>query len=154
LKPGINARQCAARGIEILEQSIRTNEWVDQSVIYVTVDPTSEAQFKDSVSHFRVKQCLTGMPEGTYVPHDNIKAVWLVEECSYILIDGHHRVLALRNLHDQRVQGLPEKVRLVLMCSFPISPMGCVEMLISLYLVVPQVPYPSKPLPLGQVCVV
>jgi hypothetical protein len=27
-------------------------------------------------------------------------------------------------------------------------------MLISLYLVVPQVPYPSKPLPLGQVCVV
>jgi hypothetical protein len=113
LKPGTNARQCATRGVEILEQSIKMNEWVDQNIIYVTVDPACEQRFRDALSHFRIKQCLAGMPSGTNVQHDNIKAVWLVDECVYILIDGHHRVQALLNLHEARVEGLPEKVRLV-----------------------------------------
>jgi hypothetical protein len=113
LKPGTNARQCARRGIEILEQSIRTNEWVDQNILYVTVEPNCEQRFRDSLSHFKIKQCLAAMPVGTNIQHDNLKAIWLVEECIFILIDGHHRHQALLNLHEERVEGLPDKIRWV-----------------------------------------
>ena len=111
LKPGTNARQCAARGIQIVEQSIRINEWVDQNLIYVTVDPASEVLFKDCLMHYKIKQCLSGLPEGVSVDFDDVKATWLVEECSFVLFDGHHRVIALQNLHKSHWEGLPNKVR-------------------------------------------
>ena len=63
MKPGANARQCAARGVAIVETSILDNEWVDQAVVYVTVEPACEAQFKTALPHFRSQQASIELPE-------------------------------------------------------------------------------------------
>jgi hypothetical protein len=54
---------------------------------------------------------LSSLPDGVHIEFDDRKATWLVEECLYVLIDGHHRVLALKNLHKSLWEGLPTKVR-------------------------------------------
>jgi hypothetical protein len=110
MKPGANARQCAQRGVAIVEQSILDNEWVDQAVVYVTVEPACEAQFKAALPHFRSQQASAELPDHMVPEFDADLANWLVDSCTYVLIDGHHRVTALNNLLAAKHPGLPEKI--------------------------------------------
>ena len=117
MKPGANARQCAQRGVSIVEQSIRDNDWVDQSVVHVTLDPACEAKFREALPHFRAKMAAAELPEHMVPDFDGNLASWMVEECVYLLIDGHHRVMALMNLAAAKHPGLPEKIRSILSCA-------------------------------------
>jgi hypothetical protein len=47
LEEGVNSRQCAERGVKMLEVSIAKMGWVDTGDIIVTVHPDCEAEFKD-----------------------------------------------------------------------------------------------------------
>jgi hypothetical protein len=110
MKPGANARQCAARGVAIVEQSILDNEWVDQAVVYVTVEPACEAQFRTALPHFRSQQASLELPDHMLPEFNADLANWLVDSCQYVLIDGHHRVMALQNLLAAKRPGLPDKI--------------------------------------------
>jgi hypothetical protein len=48
---------------------------------------------------------------------DHEKAMFIIYGCTYVVVDGHHRLNALRYLEKQKVQGLPEVVSAWIHCS-------------------------------------
>jgi hypothetical protein len=38
------------------------------------------------------------------------KAMWIIYGCTYVVVDGHHRIHGLRQLQKEKYQGLPEVV--------------------------------------------
>jgi len=113
LKEGLNTRQCAQRGISILEESIRLNGWVDTSIVYVTVQTECEEEFRKCLPHFELQQCAaTAVKHGAVAPaFDETLASWILNECVYVLIDGHHRVKALVSLKQKSSLRLPDTIR-------------------------------------------
>jgi hypothetical protein len=41
---------------------------------------------------------------------DHAKAMFIIYGCKYIIVDGHHRVHALRQMQSHKIQGLAEVV--------------------------------------------
>ena len=112
LSTGVNARLCVQRGIEAVEQSILIKGWIETSSMFVTVDPACETRFRESLPHYRIKEALVHLPSDHHARDvDEDKVAWLLSDCLFHLVDGHHRVLALLNLRTKNVADLPERVR-------------------------------------------
>jgi hypothetical protein len=60
---------------------------------------------------------MTTMCSHVDAEHDGTKATWIIEECGYIIVDGHHRHCALKRLLDEygnqvSAQLAPKKVHI------------------------------------------
>ena len=121
LKPGANSRQCAQRGIKDVERGIKDVEdsimekgWIESSILYMTVDAASEANFRLALPQYRIFTAIDLLPEEHRDISFNKNLVdWLLQERLFILIDGHHCVMAIRNLKELMVPDLPEKIRYI-----------------------------------------
>jgi hypothetical protein len=111
LKEGVNSRQCASRGIVILQASITRMGWVDTADIIVTVHPDCELQFKDCLQHFHIMTAMKLTGKEVWEGYDAAKAAWIVEACLFLIVDGHHRVMGLNACWEAKLPGLPRRVR-------------------------------------------
>ena len=111
LQEGVNSRQCASRGIQILEASITKMGWVDTSDIIVTIHPDFEVRFKDWVAHYNIMTAMKLTGKEVWEGFDAGKANWVIDTCNYLIVDGHHRVMGLKACWEAKLPGLPRRVR-------------------------------------------
>jgi hypothetical protein len=154
LKDGVNSRQCAARGISILEASIKKMGWVDGEV-FVTVHSSYEAQFRDAMPHHKMRLGMELTGQTSLPGYDATLATWLTEECRYVLVDGHHRVVALTGLWASNLPGLPLKIRYAFLQDWQMKFLLIFRKLKKkVTFPIMQLYRPARSDPLGQVCAI